>query len=90
MQAIRWEKTKEAASIEVRQAGNCGSSRNRRDTTEERARPTSEAGVRLAVAKGQPLFTVMSASVSLYLRDFQVQFPLTLCIHKSLLLLPVC
>ena len=41
----------EAASTEGGQAGNCGSSRNRRDATEERARLTSEAGVRPAIAE---------------------------------------
>jgi hypothetical protein len=46
----RGGKTREAASTEGRQAGNCGSSRSRRDSTEGRARPTSEAGVRPAIA----------------------------------------
>jgi hypothetical protein len=50
-------------------------------------RSTSEAGVRLIVTQGQPLFTVIPASVSLSLRDFQVRFPLILCVHTSLLFL---
>jgi hypothetical protein len=43
---------REATSTEGRQTDNCRSSCYRRDTAEERARSTSEAGVRLTVAKG--------------------------------------
>jgi hypothetical protein len=60
---------------------------NRKDSTEERARLASETGVRLTITKGQLLLTVMPASVSLSLRDFQVRVLLILCIHTSLLFL---
>jgi hypothetical protein len=49
-----WEKTREAASIEGRQAGNCRGSRNKQDATEERTRSTSEACVTLMVAGAYP------------------------------------
>jgi hypothetical protein len=50
------------------EAGNCGKSRCRSGEVEETASLTSEAGVRLTIAKGQYLFTVMLVSVSLSLK----------------------
>jgi hypothetical protein len=58
-QAKGWKISREAAFIEGRQAGNCKSSRDRQDTTENKARSVSKAGIKLTVTIGQSLLTVL-------------------------------
>ena len=80
MQAKWWEKTREAASTEGRQAGNCGCLRNRRDATEERSRSTSEAGVRPATIAANWAWTIEMSNLRVQsIRD-------SLCFFSSAIL----